>query len=151
MWDIHRAKQAYTSTSSQVPIRLNFGSSSRRRPLRTRGTAPFLEATWNVKVALLSSFCGWGWGQSPQSRSSSCRHTSNCAGERTAKSREEKLLAKTRIRDSFSEFRRVDSKTTRLLIVGVSLSAPSNVMLRSFEHLPISRQKEVDTTQPKYI
>ena len=79
--------------------------------------------------------------------SSSFRHASKCEGECTAESKIEKLPAKIRIRESFCGFRSVDSNATRLLTVGVPLEAPSNVILRSFEQVPRSMQKDDDALQ----
>jgi len=62
--------------------------------------------------------------------------------------RNEKFLAKTRIRDSFWGFRRVESSITRFLIVNASFEPPSSVMLRSLEHVPTSRwQVDGDTLE----
>lgn len=62
--------------------------------------------------------------------------------------RKEKFLAKTRIRESLLGFRRVDSNTTRLLIVKASFEPPSSVMVRSLEHAATLRQVDDDTLEP---
>lgn len=64
--------------------------------------------------------------------------------------RKENLLARIRILQSFGRLRRVDSDITRLLIVDVSSEAPSNVMVRSLEHAPTSRQKDNDALESMY-
>ena len=56
----------------------------------------------------------------------------------------DRLLTNTRILERILGFLRVDSNMTRLLIVEVSVKVVSNVMLRSFEHVPISRQNDED-------
>ena len=58
--------------------------------------------------------------------------------------RNEDLLARIRILESLGGFWRVDSSVTRLPIVEVFSGVPSNVMLRSLEHVPTSRQKDDD-------
>jgi len=78
--------------------------------------------------------------------SSRC-HTSGSEGERLSGLRKEKLLATTRILESFGEFRRVDSNTTRLLIAEVPFEVPSIVSVRSLEHVPMSRQKDKDALE----
>ena len=104
----------------------------------------FLDAIWNVNISLFSFRAR---GQNPQRRSSSRRHTSGFEGERASELRKEKLLARTRILERFWKSRRADSNTTRLLIVDVSFNVPSNVMLRSLGHGPMSRQKDDDALQ----
>lgn len=59
--------------------------------------------------------------------------------------RKEKFLARTRIRERFWGFRKVDSNFTRLLIVKVSFEVPSSVIVRSLEQGPMSRLRDEDT------
>ena len=64
-----------------------------------------------------------------------------------SESRKVNLLARSRILESFGGSRRVANSTIRLPIVRVSSEVPSNVMLRSLEHAPTSRQKDDDALE----